>query len=175
MKDFFVSLSRVLRNVFVVMLGLFLAGIATSGVHALFGFILDPIPMGKLATAEWAERVQIISQYMDANPLAIYSALLAHSLGAFVGTWFAVWSFHSFNKRGSMRGYRWSAAVIIGGLWLAADLQNDLIDAPVGPMWTAIDVVLTLVATALGYALGGGFSKRALADLTTEEDEVYKG
>lgn len=168
------AIFRVIRNITIIVLGLFLAMIATSGVHAVFNGFIDPLPMEDLSLVSWAEKVAIMEQFMKDNPLAIYSAVLGHGFGALVGTWFAVWSFHSFNKRGTMRGYRWSAAVVIGGLWLAADLQMDLIEIPVGPMWTGVDVAFTTIMVFVGYALGGGFTRRSMADLAPRED-LYRG
>ena len=49
------------------------------------------------------------------------------------------------------------------------DIQNDLRDAPIGPAWTALDVVVTAVLSFLAYLLAGGARKARTTD------EFYKG
>lgn len=156
---------RALRNIGIIVLALFFAGLVTTGFHLIFSPFMDELPFKALQNAEWSERVALVSDYMKENPFAIYSAIIAHGMGAFAGSWFAVWSFHSFNKRGTLRGYRWSGAVIVGAIWMSFDLQTDLIDVPVGPLWTAVDVAVTAFMALLGYAFGGGFTKESFADL----------
>jgi len=64
---------------------------------------------------------------------------------------------------------QWIAPLIVAGFWMYADIQNDLKDAPIGPAWTALDVVVTAVLSFLAYMLAGG------ARIARTTDEFYRG
>ena len=73
-------------------LGLVVASILvfslSFGLMVFFGLFLDPLPMVDLQAADWSGRSEIMTNYMVANPFAIYSMLIAHGMGAALAVFF---------------------------------------------------------------------------------------
>ena len=79
-----------LRSIGITIVGVVIAVLVTSGLHQLFSLFLDPLPMEDLMAADWAGRSNIMESYMATNPFAIYSMLVAHSLGSALAVYWYV-------------------------------------------------------------------------------------
>lgn len=148
------NIFRSIRPALMSFIALFVAMIATTLVHVAFGFVLEPFPEKALMEAAAEDKAAVMQQYMTLEPMAIYSALLAHGLGGFVGVFFVLVANRTWDeKRGILRP-QWISPLIVGLFWIYADISNDINDAPIGLGWTAVDVLVTLAFTIGGFFLG---------------------
>ena len=168
-KTVFKKIVTSVRPVLLSILAIFLAGIFTTIFHLIFTPFLDPFPQEALMSADWAGKVAIMDAYMKVNPFAVYSALIAHGMGAFAGVYFVTRSNLAYDRKNNIVRPQWIGPLIVAGFWMFMDIQNDLRDAPIGPAWTALDVVVTAVLSFLAYLLAGGTRK------ARKIDEFYKG
>jgi len=168
-KALFKKIANAVRPVLLSMLALFLAGIVTTVFHLIFTPFLGPFPQEELMGADWAGKVAIMDEYMKANPFAVYSALIAHGMGAAIGVYFVTRSNISYDRKNGIVRPQWIGPLIVAGFWMYADIQNDLRDAPIGPAWTALDVVITAALSFVAYILAGGARK------PKKMEEAYKG
>ena len=168
-KAAYKKIANAVRPVLLSMLAIFLAGIFTKVFHLIFTPFLDPFPQEALMSADWAGKVAVMDAYMKANPFAVYSALIAHGMGAFAGVYFLTRSNLTYDRKNNIVRPQWIGPLIVAGFWMYMDIQNDLRDAPIGPAWTALDVVVTAVLSFLAYLLAGGARKARTTD------EFYKG
>ena len=167
-KAAYKKIANAVRPVLLSMVALFLAGIVTTVFHLIFTPFLDPFPQEALMSADWAGKVAVMDAYMKANPFAVYSALIAHGLGAFAGVYFLTRLNIAYDRKNNIVRPQWIGPLIVAGFWMYADIQNDLRDAPIGA-WTILDVVVTAVLSFLAYLLAGGARKARTTD------EFYKG
>ncbi|MDC1021877.1 hypothetical protein OAQ85_00420 [Schleiferiaceae bacterium] len=165
----------VLRSIGLTAVGVVIAIVVTSLLHEFFSLFLGPLPMTDLAAADWGGRSDIMSQYMLENPSAVYTMLVAHAFGAgFAVYWSArtaqvpSWRTHKGIKP-------FTGVIVLVALWVYGDLQNDLINVPVGIFWTSIDVVSTLLVSLLAFLLAGGFRKHEGPARVTNDEDVYRG
>ena len=70
-----------LRSIGLTLVGLIIAILVTTGLHSFFGLFLDPLPMVDLQAADWSGRSEIMTNYMVANPFAIYRPLIQQTFG----------------------------------------------------------------------------------------------
>ena len=164
-----------LRSIGLTIVGLIIAILVTTGLHSFFGIFLDPLPTVDLQAADWSGRSDIMSAYMIANPFAVYSMLIAHSVGAGLAVFFytktiTVPSWYTQTRRKPFTG-----SIVLLALWLWRDVQNDMYDMPVGVLWTATDLITTTTLAALAFTIAGGLRKHAGTESVTTEDGVYRG
>jgi hypothetical protein len=150
-----------IRPALLSLVAIFFAGIITTVFHLIFTPFLGPFPQEELMSADWAGKVAVMDAYMEANPFAVYSALIAHGMGAFAGVFFVTRSNRTYDLKNGVARPQWIAPLIVAGFWMYADVQNDLFDAPIGPAWTAMDVAVTAILSFIGYLLAGGGRKNA--------------
>lgn len=131
-KALFKKIANAARPVLLSMLALFLAGIVTTVFHLIFTPFLGPFPQEELMGADWAGKVAIMDEYMKANPFAVYSALIAHGMGAAIGVYFVTRSNICYDRINGIVRPQWIGPLIVAGFWMYADIQNDLRDAPIG-------------------------------------------
>lgn len=164
-----------LRSIGIAIVGVVIAVLVTSGLHQLFSVFLDPLPMEDLMAADWAGRTNVMESYMAANPFAIYSMLIAHSLGSALAVYWYVRATKVPSWRTEKGIKPVTGAIVLLALWIWGDVQNDLYDVPVGVLWTTIDVVVTVALTALAFVIAGGLRKHEGPARVTSEEEVYRG
>ncbi len=160
-------------------LGLVVASILvfslSFGLMVFFGLFLDPLPMVDLQAADWSGRSEIMTNYMVANPFAIYSMLIAHGMGAALAVFFYTKTITVPSWSTQTRRKPFTGSIVLLALWLWGDVQNDIYDVPVGVLWTAIDVFTTTALSALAFAIAGGLRKHEGTESVTTEDGVYRG
>ena len=124
-------------------LALFIAGIITTIFHLIFTPFLDPFPqsfdvcgLGREGSGHGCLH--------EGNPFAVYSALIAHGMGHSPSL-FRNPLKKAYDRINNIVRPQWIGPLIVAGFWMYADIQNDLKDAPIGPAWTALDVVVTAV------------------------------
>ena len=164
-----------LRSIGIAIVGVVIAVLVTSGLHQLFSVFLDPLPMEDLMAADWAGRTNVMESYMAANPFAIYSMLIAHSLGSALAVYWYVRATKVPSWRTEKGIKPVTGAIVLLALWIWGDVQNDLYDVPVGVFWTTVDVIITVAITALAFAIAGGLRKHEGPASVTSEEEVYRG
>ncbi len=148
------------RPALMTIVALFIAMIATSIVHLAFSFVLAPFPQKELMEALPEQKAAVMQAYMTSEPRAIYTALFAHGFGGFVGVFTVLLANRSWDEKRGIARPQWVAPLIVGAFWLYADLSNDLNDAPIGPLWTVLDVLLSLGMAFLGYLLANRVASR---------------
>lgn len=150
-----------LRSIGLTFVGVIIAVVVTSAVHALFALFMDPFPMNELANAEnWSAKYDIMQVYMQNNPLAVWSMLLGHALGAAAAVVFSVKTAKVPKWVEGPRIKPYTGSIVLVALWVWGDIQNDLQDVPVGMMWTVVDIATTVALSGLAFVLAGGLKKQ---------------
>lgn len=171
MKKFFFAL----RSIGLTIVGLVIAILVTTGLHDFFGLFLDPLPMVDLQAADWSGRSEIMTHYMAANPFAVYSRLIAHSMGAALAVFFYTKTITLPSWTTQTRRKPFTGSIVLIALRLWGDVKNDLYDVPVGVLWTTIDVLAITALSGLAFVIAGGLRKHEGTESVTTEDGVYRG
>lgn len=164
-----------LRSIGLTIVGVVIAIIVTSSLVAFFSLFMESLPMEDLQAADWSGRSTIVERYMADNPFAVYTMLLSHALGAALAVYFSVRTAKvpSWSKETRIKPF--TGALIILALWIWGDIQNDMVDVPIGIMWTSVDVLVTVLLSGLAFLIGGGLKKHSPPAAVTSEDTAYRG
>ena len=88
----------------------------------------------------------VVKGFMDSNPLAVYTVMLAHGMGLFLALLF-------IGRFITERGF--VPALLMTVLWLYADWVNDTKDVPMDMIWVYLDLFVTAAMGFLALHLSG--------------------
>jgi hypothetical protein len=98
--------------------------------HSLFAPLLDPLPQEALANADRLGKIDVMNAFMEANPYAVYTAIIAHGMGAFAGVFFATRTINAYDRKYDIDRPTWIGPLLVAGMWMYMDIEQDLNLAP---------------------------------------------
>jgi len=155
-------LKEIIQAVVPVLLSIaaiFVAVVITTVFHSLFAPLLDPFPQEALANADRLGKIDVMNAFMEANPYAVYTAIIAHGMGAFAGVFFATRTINAYDRKYNIDRPTWIGPLLVAGMWMYMDIEQDLNLAPVGSTWMTVGVLTTAALSFLAYFLAGGARK----------------
>lgn len=166
-EDTYTKVTNAARPVLLSIAAILLAVIATWIFHVFFSLFLSSFP--ELESLKWGERAKAVEDYMKISPFAIYTVLFAHAAGAIAGVYFVTRTNIFFDQKNKVERPQWIAPLIVLGFWIYYIFKTDMVEAPVGLEWTAIDLLTAAVLAAITYLYAGGRIK------AKPSEEIYKG
>ena len=155
-------LKKIIQAIVPVLLSIaaiFVAVVITTVFHSLFAPLLDPLPQEALANADRLGKIDVMNAFMEANPYAVYTAIIAHGMGAFAGVFFATRTINAYDRKYDIDRPTWIGPLLVAGMWMYMDIEQDLNLAPIGSTWMTVDVLTTAALSFLAYFLAGGARK----------------
>jgi len=166
-EDTYTKVTNAARPVLLSIAAILLAVIATWILHVFFSLFLSSFP--DLEPLTRGERTLLVEKYLEVSPFAIYTVLIAHAAGAIAGVYFVTRTNIFFDRKNQVERPQWIPALIVLVFWIYYIFKTDMVEAPVGLEWTAIDILTAAVLASITYLYAGGRIN------AKPSEEIYKG